>query len=174
MSLPLYSVKSSVKPSDLVATSSSSPSLRSIEVFRGYNLRTPGSVSSAACNAFRRVSGNAASARPMKTSFVVYGEVIDAAVGTVAGMRGRKSCNYSHERGRTWLRCRHVRHVNTCGRLLRCAAGHCSCPRSLYVCMYVCMCSLCTVSVQWSVAQSACVLRALSVHDCVSFSDKGR
>ena len=55
----------------------------------------------------------------------------------------------------------------------------------MYVCMYVCMCvrvyvcmcvftvhsvcSLCTVSVQWSVAQSACVLRALSVHDSVYF-----
>ena len=55
----------------------------------------------------------------------------------------------------------------------------------IYVCMHECMdawcdagvvgkCSLCTVSVQWSVAQSACVLRALSVHDRVSFSDKGR
>ena len=46
-------------------------------------------------------------------------------------------------------------------------------------CVFVCVCvfSLCTVSVQWSVAQSACVLRALSVtlltlssersqHDC--------
>ena len=41
----------------------------------------------------------------------------------------------------------------------------------VYVCMYVCvcLCSLCTVSVQRSVAQSACVLRALSVHDSVSF-----
>ena len=60
---------------------------------------------------------------------------------------------------------RHVHVVNTHSHALRYAALHYSCSVQ---------CSLCTVSVQWSVAQSACVLRALSVHDRVSFSDKGR
>ena len=58
--------------------------------------------------------------------------------------------------------------------VLRAARGARTLSEYLYVCIYVFKCSLCTVSVQWSVAQSACVLRALSVHDRVSSSDKGR
>ena len=41
----------------------------SSEVYRGYNLRTPGSVSSAACIASKSVAGKEASARAKKTSF---------------------------------------------------------------------------------------------------------
>ena len=40
----------------------------SCEVYRGYNLRTPGSVSSAACIASKSVAGNEATARPKKRS----------------------------------------------------------------------------------------------------------
>ena len=60
---------------------------------------------------------------------------------------------------------RHVHVVISHSHALRHAALHYSCSVQ---------CSLCTVSVQRSVAQSACVLRALSVHDRVSLSDRGR
>ena len=54
--------------------------------------------------------------------------------------------------------------VNTHNHAPRYTALHYSCSV---------LCSLCTVSVQRCVAQSACVLRALSVHESVSFSDRG-
>ena len=54
--------------------------------------------------------------------------------------------------------------VNTHSHALRYTALH-------YTCSV--LCSLCIVSMQRSVAQSARVLRALSVHDSVSFSDWG-
>ena len=68
--------------------------------------------------------------------------------------------------------------VPTCGlnedaRHALCSAmRHYACSAQ-YVCMSVCLYSLCTVSVQWSVAQSACVLRALSVHAVFSFTERG-
>ena len=48
----------------------------SSEVYRGYNLRTPGTVSSAACIASKSVAGNEASARAKKTSLKTYREGI--------------------------------------------------------------------------------------------------
>ena len=59
---------------------------------------------------------------------------------------------------------RHVHVVNTHSHALLYTALHYSCSVQ---------CSLCTVSVQWSVAQSACVLRALSVHAVFSFAERG-
>ena len=52
---------------DVTTWSPSIPS--SSEVYRVYNLRTPGSVSSAACIASKSVAGNEASSRAKKRSF---------------------------------------------------------------------------------------------------------
>ena len=75
-------------------TSSSIPS--SSEVYRGYNPRTPGSVSSAACIASKSVAGNEASARAKKRSVEAQGE------GIVSAERARECgvtpCNCTAKR----------------------------------------------------------------------------
>ena len=80
-------------------------------------------------------------------------------------MVGRASLHISLFRLKITVGCR----LCTCP-IIRVCMCMCMCM-CMRMCM--CMCSLCTLSVQWSVAQSVCVLRALSVHDRVSFSDKG-
>ena len=74
--------------------------------------------------------------------------------------------------------------VNTHNHALRYIALHFSCSMlclcvfvcvCVCVCLFVCLCvcSLCTMSEQRSVAQSACVLRALCPRQCVFYGQGG-
>ena len=144
--VPLFATIARIIPLDVVGeilgetlrlfdvTTWTSPSIpSSSEVYRGYNLRTPGSVSSAACIASKSVAGNEASARAKKRSVEAWGEgIVSAERARECGVAKHLATTQRRERS-TWLRCRHVDQVNTC--VTRCVllCGTALVPRYLNV-----------------------------------------
>ena len=142
-------------------TSAGSPN--SVAVYRGYTLSTPGSVSSAACNADRSGGGRDPRARSKNTSFEAYGEDIDASV--TEERRGTSGCK---NLATTQQKMVHVAAVQTCGpcehvRLSLCsAARHAACSA---------LCSRVLLSVRCGATLCSCVPHALAV--TLLLSDRG-
>ena len=110
-------------------------------------------------------TGSDPSARLKKTSFEVYGEVIDAVVTDGATRdEGTQRADYlSHKKWSTWLRCRHVDHTNTC--VTRCVLLRDTPlnPR----CVSVCLCLSLSVCLCLSLSVSVCLCLSLSVSVCL-------